>query len=495
MRDYSFGNFLHELRVRRGLSQFQLGMLVGVSNKAVSKWENGSAKPQSRILYKLSEVLGITVDELLACKYHSVENENIKGVFAIKKALWEKADKAFTDLYGNMPPMEAANRYFSEYAELKNTDQIIYFDFLGRLAEQAKRSGGHIHINGGLGASFVAFVMGASEINPLNPHYYCPDCHKIQFVNNLRCGWDLSAQKCSCGRDLIRDGHKLPFETLRPTICKAARYDISVSRNMYQSAEEMIFTYFQKNKVVILTKGEPGIRTYVVLDAEFPELADRQELFFGESYDRLKRCPAITLIQNEELDAWGQLEEQTGIPFEKVPFTEKKVYDAFLEGNTQGIPEFRTDFSKTIIAESTLASIHDLIQIPGLCHGTGVWEKNGQPLVKAGLPIGNLVAYRDDVFHHIQEKMKPENGYGTGFACHVMKNVQRGVYAKDGMPVETRQQLLELGVEEWLIESLGKIRYLFPKAHGIPHVKHAMTLMWYKIYYPETFGRIVLKRD
>lgn len=39
MKDYSFGNFLSELRERSGLSQYQLGSLVGVSNKAVSKWE------------------------------------------------------------------------------------------------------------------------------------------------------------------------------------------------------------------------------------------------------------------------------------------------------------------------------------------------------------------------------------------------------------------------------------------------------------------------
>ena len=68
MRDYSFGNFLHQLRTRSGLTQFQLGALVGVSDKAVSKWENGSAKPQSGILSKLGEVLGVSVDELLSCK-------------------------------------------------------------------------------------------------------------------------------------------------------------------------------------------------------------------------------------------------------------------------------------------------------------------------------------------------------------------------------------------------------------------------------------------
>lgn len=68
-----------------------------------------------------------------------------------------------TSLDGSVPPMEVANRYYSEYAELKNTDQILYFDFLSRMDELAERSGGHMYINGGIGASFVAFVMGASH--------------------------------------------------------------------------------------------------------------------------------------------------------------------------------------------------------------------------------------------------------------------------------------------------------------------------------------------
>ena len=43
MRDYSFGNFISTLRERGGMSQYQLGTLVGVSDKAVSKWENGGS--------------------------------------------------------------------------------------------------------------------------------------------------------------------------------------------------------------------------------------------------------------------------------------------------------------------------------------------------------------------------------------------------------------------------------------------------------------------
>lgn len=67
MRDYSFGNFISALRKRRGLSQYQLGALVGKSDKAVSKWENGASKPRIDTIRKLSEVLDVSVGELLTC--------------------------------------------------------------------------------------------------------------------------------------------------------------------------------------------------------------------------------------------------------------------------------------------------------------------------------------------------------------------------------------------------------------------------------------------
>ena len=52
MQDIEFGNRLYQLRRKAGLSQAQLGEKVGVSNKAVSKWENGQAKPGLDIVHK-----------------------------------------------------------------------------------------------------------------------------------------------------------------------------------------------------------------------------------------------------------------------------------------------------------------------------------------------------------------------------------------------------------------------------------------------------------
>lgn len=65
MNDYGFGNRLYTLRKQRRLSQSQLGAMIGVSNKAISKWENGAAKPGIGTAEKLALALNTTMEKLL----------------------------------------------------------------------------------------------------------------------------------------------------------------------------------------------------------------------------------------------------------------------------------------------------------------------------------------------------------------------------------------------------------------------------------------------
>ena len=66
MDKYAFGNYLTDLRTQRGLSQSELGEIVGVSNKAISKWENGEALPRLERLKSLADFFGVSVEELVA---------------------------------------------------------------------------------------------------------------------------------------------------------------------------------------------------------------------------------------------------------------------------------------------------------------------------------------------------------------------------------------------------------------------------------------------
>lgn len=60
-----FGNFLYSLRKSKGMTQQELADKLGVTNKAISKWETGEAFPETAQLVPLSDIFGVTVDDLL----------------------------------------------------------------------------------------------------------------------------------------------------------------------------------------------------------------------------------------------------------------------------------------------------------------------------------------------------------------------------------------------------------------------------------------------
>ena len=80
MRDYTFAEFIYKIRKEKGLSQAQLGEKVGVSDKAVSKWETGSAKPRVDILKKLTDVFAVTMEELVNMLVETKKKEITKIV-------------------------------------------------------------------------------------------------------------------------------------------------------------------------------------------------------------------------------------------------------------------------------------------------------------------------------------------------------------------------------------------------------------------------------
>lgn len=65
MNDYNFGNKIMALRTQLNLSQAELAELVGVTNKAVSKWETGKSKPTTNTIRKLASLFKIDINELL----------------------------------------------------------------------------------------------------------------------------------------------------------------------------------------------------------------------------------------------------------------------------------------------------------------------------------------------------------------------------------------------------------------------------------------------
>lgn len=78
------GNFIAELRKKQKLTQEQLGEKLGVTNKTVSRWETGTYLPLAEALLAMSELFGVSINELLSGKslseaeYRQAAEENLK---------------------------------------------------------------------------------------------------------------------------------------------------------------------------------------------------------------------------------------------------------------------------------------------------------------------------------------------------------------------------------------------------------------------------------
>ena len=79
MDQLKIGKFIAECRKQKNLTQMQLAEKLGITDKAISKWERGIAMPDSSIMLELCDILGISVNELLSGEKINMENNNQKN--------------------------------------------------------------------------------------------------------------------------------------------------------------------------------------------------------------------------------------------------------------------------------------------------------------------------------------------------------------------------------------------------------------------------------
>ena len=79
MNQIKIGRFIAERRKKANLTQMQLAEKLGITDKAISKWERGIAMPDTSIMLELCNILGISVNELLSGEEIDMENNNQKN--------------------------------------------------------------------------------------------------------------------------------------------------------------------------------------------------------------------------------------------------------------------------------------------------------------------------------------------------------------------------------------------------------------------------------
>ena len=100
MDQVKIGKFIAECRKRENLTQMQLAEKLNITDRAVSKWENGKSMPDSAIMLDLCEILKITVNDLLCGEKVAMENYNkeLENNLLEMVKQKEKADKRLLTL-------------------------------------------------------------------------------------------------------------------------------------------------------------------------------------------------------------------------------------------------------------------------------------------------------------------------------------------------------------------------------------------------------------
>ena len=105
MNQIKIGEFISSQRKMKNLTQAALAEKLGITDRAVSKWERGKGLPDVSLMLDLCEIFGITVNELLSGEEISMENSNQKNeqlLLDMAKELEEKNKTIWSSMWAIM---------------------------------------------------------------------------------------------------------------------------------------------------------------------------------------------------------------------------------------------------------------------------------------------------------------------------------------------------------------------------------------------------------
>ncbi|MGI6143104.1 MAG: PolC-type DNA polymerase III [bacterium] len=455
------------------------------------------------------------------------------------------------ELYGDPLPQLVAERLERELAAIIGNGFAVIYLIAHKLVHKSLSDGYLVGSRGSVGSSFTATMCGITEVNPLPPHYRCPQCHYSSFITDgsVGCGFDLPAKECPhCGSGLLRDGHNIPFEVFMGFEGdKVPDIDLNFSGDyqpfIHHYAEELFGSdkvfragtistvadrtaygfvkgYFTEKGIkrrsveidrlvkactgIKRTTGQhPGGLMIIPSDRDIFEFTPIQYPADAKSagvitthfdyHSISSRLLKLDLLGHDDPTVLRMLAELTGVNVKTIPFDDASTMAIFSGLGELGLePDlFEIPIGTIGIPEFGTRFVRQMLA-------------ETKPTTFAELVRISGLSHGTDVWiNNAQEYVRA----GTASLSEVISTrddimtflMEKGVPAQHafnimervrkgkGLQEEDIKAMQAYGIPPWYIDSCQKIKYMFPKAHAVAYVMMAFRIAWFKVHYPEAF--------